>query len=801
MSLWSLINELPSLKIIEEQLNKSKDEKWKEVAENNRQLLVKMANENKKVVKEIRENWNVEDLTGIGYKADPKRYGGDNVIYQKNPKLCEILPRGLVYVNDELVIFSFPKFFGLRNGDDDDTSMTQPISNEGIYFTITKKANGEMAQVAWLNEYKGWIIGSKNRKIVARNKDDVTQYQSQDCYSFACAIAVLFFEMLNKMGDERVNELQEFLTDTRLTIIFEIEQTTNQHVVPLYENRLVLIGASAIYAPRGIHPDFTYVLGKFLDCSSVADNRCLLSVRNMLSSVINSTSKEWNSEGNVLYVMNGDFQVIQQIKVKTWWYVVLRAIREKIRSHLKNRTILWCQEQIKNRLMNISQEMYVPLSFVKQFITLGEAFACWVISNESYIARFSSEYPLLWIEFLKENNLPFDRSILEIKLDLSHIQPPKNALLVLFQGYPGLGKNYLAERLKCELEKHNISSTVIDQDRFFHSSNASQACFDEVQRLVFGGNYDVVLLARNNANKKQYSKYLNFPKYMFIAPRETQTNPHALVAMCASSVLQRKNSGEEHITNTMYDGELMGLPFKFAIDYSTFPLAYQYNFLKEMDLSKEQHLMIGEIFGFVYSNIQSNVPMMFFNRLPEVERRNVNELINEIVPDILQGLQSSIPTQFQYIGVLLDENDKGEINELLKDVPGETVAHHVTLMHSNDFHSNRNHWFELVKRIGERVSIEVLRTKTKLGKVCAASVTMSDGFDELVYSKVPHLTLSVMRGGVAKDSIEVLLDDDVEWKELPSRIILNGTVTLLRPFHVCFRRTSWPTSGAKTTQI
>lgn len=63
-------------------------------------------------------------------------------------------------------------------------------------------------------------------------------------YGFATEIADTFCNYLDKMGEERVEELRQFLTETRLTINFEFESPHHQHIVPLYDSKLVLIGCS-----------------------------------------------------------------------------------------------------------------------------------------------------------------------------------------------------------------------------------------------------------------------------------------------------------------------------------------------------------------------------------------------------------------------------------------------------------------------------------------------------------------------------------------------------------------------------
>lgn len=89
------------------------------------------------------------------------------------------------------------------------------------------------------------MIGSKNRKISIKDREEIQFFRTGAAmYGFATEIADTFCNYLDKMGEERVEELRQFLTETRLTINFEFESPHHQHIVPLYDSKLVLIGCS-----------------------------------------------------------------------------------------------------------------------------------------------------------------------------------------------------------------------------------------------------------------------------------------------------------------------------------------------------------------------------------------------------------------------------------------------------------------------------------------------------------------------------------------------------------------------------
>jgi len=59
--------------------------------------------------------------------------------------------------------------------------------------------------------------------------------------------------------------------------------------------------------------------------------------------------KDFGYEGVVLYFIDSEFNVIGLLKKKTVWYIIIRAVREKIRRHInpKNQESL---DQLKERV-------------------------------------------------------------------------------------------------------------------------------------------------------------------------------------------------------------------------------------------------------------------------------------------------------------------------------------------------------------------------------------------------------------------------------------------------------------------
>lgn len=66
------------------------------------------------------------------------------------------------------------------------------------------KANGENAQVSYVDELDSWLIASKNVSLLARKPADLALYrpyktQETDRYQYACLMGATWFDILDRM--------------------------------------------------------------------------------------------------------------------------------------------------------------------------------------------------------------------------------------------------------------------------------------------------------------------------------------------------------------------------------------------------------------------------------------------------------------------------------------------------------------------------------------------------------------------------------------------------------------------------
>ena len=76
-------------------------------------------------------------------------------------------------------------------------------------------------------------------------------------------------------------------------------------------------------------------IGKLFELSCV--DYSIISL-NQIDEYLLKVRNDYGYEGSVLYFLDSDSNVIGILKKKTTWYIILRAVREKLRSYLSNKS-------------------------------------------------------------------------------------------------------------------------------------------------------------------------------------------------------------------------------------------------------------------------------------------------------------------------------------------------------------------------------------------------------------------------------------------------------------------------------
>ena len=160
-------------------------------------------------------------------------------------------------------------------------------------------------------------------------------------------------------------------------------------------------------------PDFAIEIARCLHLSTT-DYEIIENQSHVLNEYLTSIKYRHECEGSVLYFLNQADEVIGLLKKKTIWYVILRAIREKIRPMLsqweKNHKLDVADtiERVSRRLNAIQKWLGFSNAILDQWKTLAGQYVTWIgeKAKKRTVARddISNEYPILWSKFLEETN-------------------------------------------------------------------------------------------------------------------------------------------------------------------------------------------------------------------------------------------------------------------------------------------------------------------------------------------------------------------------------------------------------------
>ena len=366
--------------------------------------------------------------------------GPDDKIYRSNEKIRTMIPRGVTVLEwtngntgDEwssVVVYGNKKFTG-GIGDEDDY---QPEDNNVWRYFIRdpdttkkivcmEKVNGEAAHVAgrYIDGDFYLITGSKNVHLMIRKKSDIDLY-TEPRYEFAKVIAATVWDTLVSLDERRRRLLMGLLHHTRCTLVGEILQPKNQHIVNLshmVKPEVCFLSMTPTYTGHKMDTLIAIPPHHLLDlCYALGLRTTLYSVVDATKIIIRKEEirRKKNTEGEVLYFLDEEENTIGLVKIKTTWYIVLRALREKAASTftttMKKNGSYWSLETWINathrRLFEIQEWLKFPDSYLGKWLNLTEEFLTW-LDNEIQIDTEKPEtirplFPVVWNKFLMTTN-------------------------------------------------------------------------------------------------------------------------------------------------------------------------------------------------------------------------------------------------------------------------------------------------------------------------------------------------------------------------------------------------------------
>lgn len=306
----------------------------------------------------------------------------DNLLEQ-NPKFLYNIRRGLtftVFAKDEsqptIIRKGLQKFFDLEPATLDGP-LKLPSSNNltnYLYFPLvqhfntgskievflTRKANGENAQISYSPIFDSWVIASKNVSLLARTFADLKFYKGDpktNRYSYALEIAETWFKILEKMLlTNKIEQIQEYFADK--TFVGEYVGNQNHQHLIRYSTATILFYA---IVDNNSHencqdPVKSAEIFRILGLDSVPMKKCGIysNIDDMrkclLQEYINiSESKiDIEEEGVVVYLVrrgkshDEHDHGVSLCKLKTLEYRLYRKLREGLKNLIsENLCIFW----------------------------------------------------------------------------------------------------------------------------------------------------------------------------------------------------------------------------------------------------------------------------------------------------------------------------------------------------------------------------------------------------------------------------------------------------------------------------
>lgn len=389
----------------------------------------------------VPENILPEGCEGVLHDIKVGGYHADDKIYNNHPEIRQEIPRGTTVMDlmwkgsrketiEDIVIYANRKFSG-DIGDEDDAQ--QPESNdqwkkyflkdleEAQQVVCMKKVNGEAAHFsARMIEGQFYIIaGSKNVHMIIKEKNDIDKYVG-DRYTVAKVVAQCVWDTLHALEEKHLSLLLNLLHLTKCTIICELLQPENQHIMNLSQLEKPLINAISLTPSAGdealsslvaLPPHHTLDLLSSLGLPVPAYTVIQATDMQKHRNEIRQGKHGYREEGEVLYFLNEDEETIGLVKTKTAWYIMLRALREKAVYAFqtsRRRQQLTLEEYITSthkRFTEIQEWLQFSNSYLEEWKKLAKSFLLWM-AEEIREERVSVEdirpkYPVIWEKFLE----------------------------------------------------------------------------------------------------------------------------------------------------------------------------------------------------------------------------------------------------------------------------------------------------------------------------------------------------------------------------------------------------------------
>jgi len=374
------------------------------------------------------------------------KYGPDDAMYNSSAELRDRIARGNTVlqledvrtgkVSKDMVTFALKKFTGGMGDEDEDQPEDEQVWQRYFLSPMEEvekvvcviKENGEAAHLS-VRMIQGsfyYFCGSKNVHLMFRTREELEKYTEQR-YMVAKTVAQAWLNQAASMEPEKLKLFCSFLHTTKMTAVFEVLCPDYQHVVSLShlsapELRFLTFtlqyGAASL---TGLPPHTSLDLASSLGLATATHHIVSCS---KAEAQMEEVRAGYGYEGEVLYFLDKEDRTVGLVKKKTAWYVLCRAIREKVntaKSQYKKDGSMSKQkenlhiEKLERRVNEIQTWLDLSDSTTKHWRLLGTNFFKWMLNQlkqnpnklEELCAR--GGFPQQWQAFLNETGVS-DRS-------------------------------------------------------------------------------------------------------------------------------------------------------------------------------------------------------------------------------------------------------------------------------------------------------------------------------------------------------------------------------------------------------
>lgn len=470
--------------------------------------------------------------------------GLDDKVYESQRDIWEVVPRGSgVYTYDGVAV---ARIMGLRKFGY--AGAPYGYAAEATHAILIEKENGECAHISAFvapdDKKPWWIAGSKNVHVAFPHDCDfalVEAAYTAERYKYALKIARVWHTMLKTL--ESALLLHSRTADLKVTLCGEAILADSEHIVAYEQKDILKFYAITEDTPsaRGLTaycPE--EALGIFrafgLPCAVISRPYKLGSAE--YKEALEIVARRTNSEGVVVYGMNGCAKVCCLWKEKSYPYVMERVVRE---ATINGKSLHQIRRRVAQRLGDHDD-------------SLRAYFANWEASRFPWLLRFAAWLRLAghipakngwsvqsqWLTLQKTFQEVSDADVLEAvsaTVAKSEHGSRDGPVVVMFVGLPGSGKSSAARGLYWLLRQAGYNPCWLNQDE----AGANRYKYLEAIKAALGNpETSHILLDKSNLAAENRADYSNLGLTPTLVVEFTHSDGlDAYKAECAARFLAR----------------------------------------------------------------------------------------------------------------------------------------------------------------------------------------------------------------------------------------------------------------------